>query len=256
MVESVSKVILPKSSPEPECFKDVNSVRSSLCTICSDVPHPDKAIEEIKSGHIFCRECLEKWTKIKQICPYCNSSIDNNSQRPLKIGNEIACRILMELIANCPNKCSLSGTWNDLGKYLASCEKAILICKYGYLGCSFRGVLTEKKEHERLKAEYHLELAEAHIEEITKKLVQAVREENKKKVVEYVIDKKYTVSVHEHPLVYLTCDNGWACDGKEIVGGCKSGFTGFGQTSGALRFRCDDCDYDLCARCLEAYLVD
>ena len=77
-----------------------------------------------------------------------------------------------------------------------------------------------------------------------------------KEVVKYVIGKKYTVSVHEHPLIYLEKDNGWGCDGRRIVGGCKSGFTGFYQTGGALRFRCVGCDYDLCVRCLEAYLVN
>jgi len=261
MVESVSRVILPKSSLEPECFKDVNNVHSFLCTICGDVPHPDKAIEEIKCGHIFCEECLKKWTEIKQICPYCNCNIDHNSQRLLKTGNKIAYRILMELIVNCPNKCSWSGTWNDLDKHLASCEKAVSMCKYDYIGCSFRGVLAEKKEHERLKAEYHLELAEAHIEKLTKKSEKkenctscAARKQNE--LIKYVIGKKYKVSVHKHPLIHLERDNGWGCDGRRIVGGCKSGFTGFDQTGGALRFRCGGCDYDLCARCLEAYLVN
>ena len=77
----------------------------------------------------------------------------------------------------------------------------------------------------------------------------------KNSFVGYVISKKYTVSVHEHPLIHIKRD-GWLCDGKKIVGGCKSGFTGSDQTRGELRFRCDGCDYDLCAQCLEAYLVN
>ncbi len=42
---------------------------------------------------------------------------------------------------------------------------------------------------------------------------------------------------------------GWACDGRRESGGCKSGITGFEQTSGMNRFRCADCDYDLCEAC-------
>ena len=33
-------------------------------------------------------------------------------------------------------------------------------------------------------------------------------------------------------------------------GGCKSGITGFYQTNGMKRYRCNLCDFDLCERCL------
>jgi len=46
-------------------------------------------------------------------------------------------------------------------------------------------------------------------------------------------------------------DNGWGCDGRKEVGGCKGGTTDFQQSSGMNRFRCEQCDYDLCQECFD-----
>ena len=52
-----------------------------------------------------------------------------------------------------------------------------------------------------------------------------------------------------HPLVETVGDNGWACDGRHLPGGCKRNCTGFDQSAGWGRFHCGMCDYDLCDRC-------
>ena len=55
-----------------------------------------------------------------------------------------------------------------------------------------------------------------------------------------------------HALIPLgtTQDNGWACDARnEGEGGCLSGITGFHQTKGKNRFRCEKCDFDYCDKC-------
>ena len=44
-------------------------------------------------------------------------------------------------------------------------------------------------------------------------------------------------------------NNGWACDGRSQPGGCVRGCTGFRQSAGWGRFRCNSCDFDLCDRC-------
>lgn len=56
-----------------------------------------------------------------------------------------------------------------------------------------------------------------------------------------------------HPLEPLgtTNDNGWSCSGQDEPGGCRSGTTGFDETTGMNRFRCATCDYDLCEACHE-----
>eukprot|EP01044_Picomonas_judraskeda_P014749 COSAG03_NODE_2384_length_2822_cov_3.565553_2_plen_486_part_00 len=47
-------------------------------------------------------------------------------------------------------------------------------------------------------------------------------------------------------------NNGWACDGRTLPGGCKRGCTGFHQSDGWGRFQCRACDYDLCDLCASA----
>ena len=44
-------------------------------------------------------------------------------------------------------------------------------------------------------------------------------------------------------------DNGWGCDGRSTEKGCLSGITGFHQTKGMNRFRCERCDFDYCEKC-------
>ena len=44
-------------------------------------------------------------------------------------------------------------------------------------------------------------------------------------------------------------DNGWGCDGRRQPGGCRSGLTGFRQSAGLRRFRCQACDFDFCEEC-------
>lgn len=61
------------------------------------------------------------------------------------------------------------------------------------------------------------------------------------------------VKSHPHPLLLITRDNGWSCDGIKVPGGCVKGCSGFNQTKGWLRFNCQECDYDLCEGCVGKY---
>jgi hypothetical protein len=67
-------------------------------------------------------------------------------------------------------------------------------------------------------------------------------------------------------------DDGWGCDGRKGLGGCRKGCTGFKQTSGwqryeelfivkrrlmnaiylLYRYQCEPCDFDLCDACVAA----
>jgi len=67
--------------------------------------------------------------------------------------------------------------------------------------------------------------------------------------------QQINVSIHPHPLHQINRDNGWACDGRKLPGGCKRGCSSFHQTWGWSRFQCEACDFDLCEGCMNAYTV-
>ena len=71
----------------------------------------------------------------------------------------------------------------------------------------------------------------------------------------YMFKKSYYSQAHTHPLIFLdkSEDNGWACNGKDLINGCFSGITGFNQSEGIPRFRCEKCDFDLCENCMNHY---
>jgi len=47
----------------------------------------------------------------------------------------------------------------------------------------------------------------------------------------------------------LSESNGWGCDGRNMPGGCKAGTTGYYQCDHLKKFRCNECDFDLCEPC-------
>ena len=71
----------------------------------------------------------------------------------------------------------------------------------------------------------------------------------------YLFKKAYYSQAHEHPLIFLdkSEENGWACDGKNLINKCFSGITDFNQSKGIPRFRCQKCDFDLCENCMNYY---
>lgn len=155
------------------------------------------------------------------------------------------------LLLKCPYKCTWSGKQEDLDKHFKSCENCETSCKYYYLGCTYRGKGQEKLDHENNQHSLHFKLSIKFIED--NKLGPG--KDGKEK---YQLYYKYKASIHHHLLTFLGCekDNGWGCDGESFPGGCKSGFVGFHQTSGIKRFRCNDCDFDLCLKCMNAYLQE
>jgi hypothetical protein len=58
----------------------------------------------------------------------------------------------------------------------------------------------------------------------------------------------------------LSLSNGWGCDGRNLSGrsssGCVRGLSGFNQTDTVPRFRCQQCDFDLCDQCLDREVTD
>ncbi len=68
------------------------------------------------------------------------------------------------------------------------------------------------------------------------------------------IGETYVTSRHEHSLTAINKE-GWACDGRYFKEGCLSGITDFNQTTGMKRFRCEECDFDLCYRPVLVFII-
>ena len=258
--------MLSKNSLGSEHFKDQNSVHNFVCTICYSVPHPDIAVQLIECGHIFCEGCLNVLIKAGQRCPNCKRGI-GYSYRSLKTGNKSAYRILMDLAVKCPKQCSWSGAWSYLDEHLAKCWKVPAYNNYLYP--SFEEISDEREEDERFEPNSCLQFSEFFVGNVSwsipgengNQILPPVRgrgweEPPVSGLGNIVLGDKYKVSVHEHLLTYIKKE-GWACNGMSIAGGCKSKFTagGFEQTKGERRFTCSDCNYDLCQKCVEAYLI-
>jgi len=264
--------MLSKNSLGSEHFEDQNNVRSFICTACHHVPHHDMAFELTECGHILCEGCLNGLRQAGQACPNCKRPI-GYSYRSLKADNKTAYRILMNLAVRCPNKCSWSGALSYLDKHLANCVK-VPAYNYGSPYLPSKEISTRRKVDERIRPTYSFGssgLSVSYIEDFLKlvqeserRIPQSVVSEEKKsppvqkKPFVPVVGNNYKVSVHKHFLKHIKKD-GWVCNGMSIPGGCKSKFTeyrGFEQTKGQRRFRCSDCDYDLCEKCVEAYLTN
>jgi hypothetical protein len=50
----------------------------------------------------------------------------------------------------------------------------------------------------------------------------------------------------------IATEQNWACDHKDLPGGCLSGCNDFGQSTGWSRYTCKRCDFDMCGRCADA----
>jgi len=62
-------------------------------------------------------------------------------------------------------------------------------------------------------------------------------------------DKTFTNPNHAHELTIHTPSGTWQCDGRNLKDGCKSN----NKTTGILRFRCAQCEYNMCEYCLTHY---
>lgn len=72
----------------------------------------------------------------------------------------------------------------------------------------------------------------------------------------YVINNKYNFRAHEHPLVFLgNTDTDWFCNANKFRDGCINGFNKVEKHINTPRFRCKNCDFDLCLHCFQYYDV-
>lgn len=58
---------------------------------------------------------------------------------------------------------------------------------------------------------------------------------------------------HNHPLRFMFIDKGWRCDGSSLPDNCRSGSSLNYTTDKKSRYRCSECDFDLCCECMHYY---
>ena len=72
----------------------------------------------------------------------------------------------------------------------------------------------------------------------------------------YELNKSYLCKEHKHLLKYLgVVESRWVCDGRKLDEKCLSGITDFDQTNNIPRFNCEKCDFVLCMKCMDKYLI-
>ena len=135
------------------------------------------------------------------------------SQRKIKDKNKIVYRYLINLIVLCQEQ-----------------------------GCKWKGTLKDYYEHLKKHDNTILEINNNNIFVNTD--------------INFELYKYYKATVHEHPLKFLdlTMDNNtWACDGMKLPSMCLSKITNSRQSKGIKRFRCMQCNFDLCDLCMKKY---
>ena len=211
------------------------------CIICGLIPSPETAFEKIENGKLICEECLKNTPEEKKDTP--KNEEDKKKYRKIKDENKVFYKLFKNLKLKCPNKCEWEGTQCDLNNHLNICIYGSRYCKYITIGCQFFGENKRVIEHEKDNDKLHLELAMKYIKinNITKKNLQ------------FKLGEKCMTSVHPHEMTYMHSWN-WNCDGRSLPKGCYSASFSFNRSK--ARFRCVQCDFDLCDKCIVKYLIN
>ncbi|XP_017029398.1 E3 ubiquitin-protein ligase NRDP1-like [Drosophila kikkawai] len=103
-----------------------------LCPICADVL--EEPVQSVGCEHAFCRQCIDRWMRLKQICP-----VDRSNLQPENLVN--VSRLMRNMLARLKIQCSFTEngcdqllTLEGFRAHVASCEhnpKLIVECQKG-----------------------------------------------------------------------------------------------------------------------------
>lgn len=224
-------IITAQSALDPDCFLEEN-ILDFRCSICTLIPNPKDVVEVTCCGHAFCFDCLKKWYHENDSCPLCKKDINLPSVSKV-IGN-----FMKNFKLKCPYNCSFKGKWIELDSHLKECKNILHKCKYTEsLGCNFTGTEEELRKHEN-DVKSHLDIAKNHCSESNNNIM-------------FDLNEEYRVNCHPHPLIFKKSYS-WNCDGRKMSEGCYGPTTRY---SFPFRFRCSNCDYDLCFYCMQKYAI-
>ena len=226
-------------SPE---FFSISYISEYACMNCGYIPTPNSAYEKICCAKILCEECFNEFTKGETKCEKCEK--EKVEFRKIKDKNKSLYKILKNLNIKCPFKCDWNGKFSDLEKHSFECKFGKRHCIYKLIGCTFAGINEKVKEHEDKSEHEHFEMALKFIKE----------NKIEKTKIKFELGYKIKVNCHPHEMMYMTSFD-WCCDGRKLPHGCYgySQDTVFPMTK--ARFRCRQCDFDLCEKCVVHYFV-
>ena len=232
-------LITKYSSLKPDLFS--NEIISDFkCISCGLIPSFEIANETLCCGNLICQNCLKKLNEDKKGCSICNK--EELKTREIKKENNIFCKTFKNFIIKCPYKCEWKGPWDDLESHLNECKLGYKECKYKSIGCGYINENIKVIEHEKFNDKYHLNLAMKFIKD--KNIV--------KKKIKFELGETCMTICHPHKMTYMKYIS-WICDGSFLENGCYSYKKKFG--SEVARFRCDECDFDLCDKCIVHYAI-
>ena len=232
-------VITKYSSLNPELFS-LKYISEYKCQLCGLIPSPETANEIICCGILYCDECIKKIMVDKKECPICKSK--DIKYRKIKDDNKVFYKTFKNLKIKCPYKCEWEGVWSDLDIHLNECKFSVRYCKYKLIGCEFVDDNKKVIEHELNNDKLHLELA-----------IKFIKINNiEKKKINFVLGEKCMTSCHPHMMTYMTSLD-WYCDGRKLEHGCYS--IDYNFRADQPRFRCSQCDFDLCDKCIVNYVI-
>ena len=233
-------VIISKYSNLDPCLFTNEYILDYKCISCGLIPSYEKANEIICYGNLICEECLKKLKEDKKGCSICN--IEELKVRSIKNENKIFYKSFKSLLIKCPYTCDWTGMWVDLDTHLLECKFGFRECKYKIIGCEYADNNLKVKEHEESNDNLHLNLA--------MKFIKGHKIEKKK--IKFEKGETVMTTVHPHKMTYKT-SSVWYCDGRRLEHGCFS--VNYYFPKAKPRFRCDECDFDLCDKCIVHYLV-
>ena len=236
--ENKIEIITKYSSLDPSLFLS-EYISDYKCISCGLIPSFETSYEAICCGYLLCKECFQKLKEEKKGCPLCNNT--EISTREIKKDNKIFYKSIKNFIVKCPYNCEWQGMWVDLYFHLNECKLGLRECKYKSIGCEYADTTNNVKEHEQNSDKLHLDLALKFIKD--KKIV--------KKQIKFEMGETIMTTCHPHKMVYKKSLD-WVCDGRKLEHGCYSVDCHFPITK--PRFRCSECDFDLCDKCVVHYI--
>jgi hypothetical protein len=268
---NITSYIIPKFSKPTITYEKVSVDKDIfLCNICLNIC--ENAVQTTCCHNLFCKQCILESFKYSKKCPMCREEL-----------NYVPCIIIRKLIGSIEEDCPLCGFKEkkiNMAIHINEAHKdedpTVLFtkCRSKYdikifdeypaeVNCKTHNhKLIMKLNHSEGPYEcrgglFYSKNNQNCVQKSEKEIFYYTCEQcNVFYCVKCAVNPNTNFYSHKHPhvLISIVRNNGWGCDLMHDPEGCKSGINDFYQTEGMSRFRCEECDYDSCEKCLLAHI--